>query len=375
LDVPQAHAPDKLGQRDELFTRIFLDSPIAIVLFDAEGRIIALNKACLDMIGLPDAVDFRLWPSLFKDPAVPHEARKALREHQVIRYKWSVDYDNLRTLGVYSGTRSGICYIDVLTCPLGLDPSGSIAGYMSQIQDVTELRLAERKLSRYQRQLQILASQLSLAEEQERRRLASGLHDQVGQTMALMKFKLGAAKDLPCQADVHTYLDEIGTLLDDAIRQTRSLTFDLSPPILYELGLEPALEWIVEQFHIHYGLRCELKDDGQPKPLGDDLRGLLFSAVRELLVNITKHAHARTVTVSVRREGNSISINIEDDGVGFDVSGAGWRKQGFGLFNVRERLTAVGGHFEVKSELGRGTMASLAAPLSIDEKEAEGEPS
>jgi signal transduction histidine kinase len=248
---------------------------------------------------------------------------------------------------------------------------------MSQIQDITDLRTAERGLREYQRQLRSLASELSLVEKQERRRLAAGLHDGVGQTMALIKFRLGAAKDLVREPDVRKLLHDIGELLDDAIQQTRSLTFELSPPILYELGLEPALEWLLEQFGKEYGLSCRFEHDGQQKSSADDIRGLLFSAVRELLVNVVKHAQASAVHVFVGGEGKNILVRVEDDGVGFNVHDKRWKRRGFGLFSMRERLKALGGHIEVRSDPGRGTAITLLAPMDIDDRKAEekqGEP-
>jgi signal transduction histidine kinase len=209
-----------------------------------------------------------------------------------------------------------------------------------------------------------------LAEEQERRRLATALHDRVAQTLALSKMKLGMLREPASSTDLAESVDEIYKLLEQAIQDTRSLIFEISSPILYHFGLEAAVEWLTEQTQKQYGILFEFRDDRQPKPLDEDVRVLLFQAVRELLVNVGKHAQARSVKVALRRDGNDIQITVEDDGVGFDAFpiGSHWSEiKGFGLFSIRERLDHVGGQLKIKSEPGHGTRVTLVAPLSRDE--------
>lgn len=215
-----------------------------------------------------------------------------------------------------------------------------------------------------------MASQLSLAEERERRRIATELHDRIGQTLAICKIKLGALRASASSTGLSGPLDEIHKLVEEIIQETRSLTFEVSSPILYELGLEAAVEWLAEQIQEKYGLLSHFEDDRQPKPLDDDVSVLLFQAVRELLANVAKHAQARNVKVSIRRDDTNIKITVEDDGNGFDTSDtvSHWsRTEGFGLFSIRERLDYLGGRLEVESEPGHGTWATLAAPLKREE--------
>jgi signal transduction histidine kinase len=130
------------------------------------------------------------------------------------------------------------------------------------------------------------------------------------------------------------------------------------------------VEWLTEQAQDRYGIPSEFKDDKQPKPLDDDVRVLLFQAVRELLVNVVKHAQAQSVKVATRRDDGGIQIIVEDDGVGFDAFpiGSQWsRTGGFGLFSIRERLDYLGGQLKVKSEPGHGTRVTLVAPLKREE--------
>jgi PAS domain S-box-containing protein len=242
-------------------------------------------------------------------------------------------------------------------------------------KDITERKRAEERLVAYQENLRSLASELSLAEERERRRIASYLHDEIGQSLAAIRMKFGALKQAGSSAEIAGMVDEIQTLLEWTIRDTRSLTFELSPPILYELGLSAALEWLSERIGEEQGIRIEFADDAHSKPLEDDVRGLLFRAVDELLINIVKHANTRSGKVSILRDGDHVRIVVEDDGVGFDattIESRTNRDRGFGLFSVRERLRYIGGHVEVESERGHGTRVTLIAPLSRDRTSLEG---
>ena len=243
------------------------------------------------------------------------------------------------------------------------DASGRTVGFIAVTKDITERREAEERLRDYRQQLRSLASRLSLVEERERRRLAADLHDRIGQTLAVINLKLGALREPASTEDLDRQLGEIRAHVEQVIGDTRSLTFELSPPVLYELGLEAALEWLVEQFQKRHRIPCELKDDGRAKPLGDDVRAMLFRAASELLLNVAKHAHAHAVGVSVRRLAHEVRVTVEDDGVGFDPSGAGDRSRGFGLFNIRERLEQIGGRVDIKSRPGRGTRVTMVAPL------------
>jgi signal transduction histidine kinase len=250
------------------------------------------------------------------------------------------------------------------------DAQGKVAQIAVFVHDVTHRKQVEERIRTYQERIQSLASELSLAEERERRRIATILHDRISQTLAICKIKLGALRASASSTELAEPLDEIHELIDEIIQETRSLTFEVSSPILYELGLEAAVEWLVEQIQEQHGLLSHFEDDRQPKPLDDDVRVLLFQAVRELLTNVAKHAQAHNVKVSLRREDSNIKITVEDDGNGFDTSDvvSHWsRAEGFGLFSIRERLGHFGGRLEVESKPGHGTWVTLAAPLKRNE--------
>jgi PAS domain S-box-containing protein len=230
------------------------------------------------------------------------------------------------------------------------------------ISDITERKEAERRILEYQSRLRSLSSELALAEQRERRRIASELHDRIGQSLAMARIKLGGVQ----RDDSDAVLDDVRALLDQSIQDTRTLTFELSPPILHELGLEPALEWLLERFAARHSFSTSFHGDGLPVELPGDVLGLVFQSVQELLVNVAKHARAHTVDITLDRRNDVLRLEVADDGIGATparASRTGRSPQGFGLFSIRERIENLGGSFTIDSQPGKGTRARLCVPL------------
>lgn len=238
------------------------------------------------------------------------------------------------------------------------------------LRDITNRKKTEQKILENRRQLKSLASQLSRMEERERHRLATVLHDQIGQSLVFSKLKLDQLHRSDSGYEVGEVLEDVCNRLGQVIRETRSLTFDLSSPILYELGFEVAVaEWLADEIKGKHGIETEFCDDGLEKPLDDDVSALLFRNVRELLVNVVKHAHSQKVKVEVRRAGTDVWVSVEDDGIGFDpveIQAVAARSDKFGLFSIRERLEQLGGLIEIDSEPGRGSRILMKAPLKCE---------
>jgi PAS domain S-box-containing protein len=234
---------------------------------------------------------------------------------------------------------------------------------------ITDRKQAQERLQVHQQQLRALASELSLAEERERRRIAMSLHDHTCQNLVLVRMKLDELLESAPAAQAEAF-HGICNVLSDTIEDVRELTFDLSSPTLYKFGLEAALEELLEdKFGAEQDVEYDFSDDGESKPLTDDVRVLLFQSVREILINILKHARARNITLDIRRAEGSIRIAVTDDGVGFDVdevSSLPARQRGFGLFSIKERLDCIGGSLEIDSQRGVGSQFTLVAPLKVE---------
>ncbi len=239
-------------------------------------------------------------------------------------------------------------------------------------QAAIAIRNAElyEELLENQHRLKRLASEVSLAEEHERRSLASDLHDHVGQSLAMAKNLVAQLHNSDRNGNMDEALGQLNQLLSQSIADIRSLIFEISPPVLYELGFEPAVEWLSEQFQEKHGIEIRYSDDGREKLLDEDICIFLFKAVRELLVNMTKHAQATRASITISRVEDMIVLDIRDNGRGFDMSRidiANGGAVGFGLFNIRERADYFGGAFDICSGIGEGTSVLLKAPLSNED--------
>jgi signal transduction histidine kinase len=226
-------------------------------------------------------------------------------------------------------------------------------------------RQKEDELLAYQGRLRDLAAELSYAEERERQRIATQLHDDIGQTLSICQMRLESLRET-APADLPETVAQIVEVLEQTITRTRTLTCQLSPPVLRELGLVAAIQWLSEQVAAQSGLRIRVDAGPEPATLDEDLRIVLFQVARELLANVVKHAGARHVTVSLWSREGQVRLGVEDDGVGFEtkpaasgVHGGNRKKNSFGLFSIRERLRHCGGQLVVESEAGRGARCTV----------------
>lgn len=233
--------------------------------------------------------------------------------------------------------------------------------------EVAEHRRTRAQVETYQRQLRQLASELCLAEERERRTIAGDLHDHIGQALAFMKLKLLELRSNAVFCGFEQSFDDIFRLLDQTIQSTRDLTFEISPPVLYEFGLASGLEWLCEQFTSKHPVEVRFEDRwaaNQAAP-AEEVQVTIYKAVGELVTNAVKHADCRQITVALGQEGRVRYAEVRDDGRGFDVGAvlsASERPAGFGLFSLRERMRHLGGAVRIASSPDGGTRARLTLP-------------
>jgi DNA-binding NarL/FixJ family response regulator/anti-sigma regulatory factor (Ser/Thr protein kinase) len=233
-------------------------------------------------------------------------------------------------------------------------------------EEVDRRILAEQVLQDRSSQLRLLASELTLAEQRERQRLAQVLHDGLQQLLVGARFRLGLL-ERSSQREVRQTATEVADLIAESIESSRLLTAELSPPILHEGGLLPAMEWLVRWMQERHGLIVDLKGHARVEQAADSVTILLFQATRELLFNVVKHAGVKSASVEVTRQDGHIRIEVADKGAGFDPSllrTEGGTAGGFGLFSIRERLDLLGGQMEIDSAPGRGSRFTLTAPLA-----------
>jgi PAS domain S-box-containing protein len=247
------------------------------------------------------------------------------------------------------------------------DETGRFREVLSIGNDITERKVAEEALHASREQLKIMGAELSIAEERERQRIATEFHDLVGQNLALAKIKLDSMLGSMSSSDLPITIREVRELLDEAIKELRSQIFRISPPILHMVGFEAAVQSLCEKYQEDCGINVVFLDDGKKKPIDEDLRGTLYTMVRELLLNVAKHAKAKNVVVSIEKVEENLEIRVEDDGAGFDLAQVCQptrEKSCLGLFSIKQRIEYLGGTLNTDSEPGRGTRITLLVPLN-----------
>jgi len=225
-----------------------------------------------------------------------------------------------------------------------------------------------RRIRSYQRQLRRLASELSLAEARERREIASDLHDHIGQALAHVTQKVATLQGNAVFSGMEEYFSEILTILQQTIRYTRALTVEISPPVLYELGLPAAIDWLAERALKRHNLKITSTQSGNPQAVSEDIRVFVFKSIQELITNVAKHSGTDRVEIRTNWLQNRIEIDVKDRGRGFDMYTLeiGQSENScFGLFSIRERLSYIGGSMDIESSPGNGTRVKITSPYCV----------
>ncbi|MEJ5328778.1 MAG: PAS domain S-box protein [Desulfobaccales bacterium] len=355
-----------LRASEERFRTIYEDAPIGIGLADLTGHLLTGNPALAQALGysLTELRGLHL-------PALSHPDEAAIEEtlfRELARGKrpfYEREGRCRRRDGTYLWFWSHVSPIR--------DIHGQTQFVLIMLKDITREKQIQDEIRDYQEQLRSLASELSLTEERERRRLAVDLHDNIGQILALAQIKLGEVQRKARSRELERVVQEVRSLLGQAIQYSRSLTSELGLPVLYDLGLEAAVEWLADQFQEQHGLSVTVRRDDFPKPLGEAASVLVFRVLRELLTNVVKHARATQVDIAISREGEHLAVQVSDNGQGFNPQDGlprVGRTSGYGLFSIRERLGHLGGYLDIKSAPGEGTTVTLVVPLEPREMAA-----
>jgi signal transduction histidine kinase len=260
-------------------------------------------------------------------------------------------------------TKAGDWIPVLLTFSLLPETDGGLGGIATIAKDLTQQK-------RLEEQLRAAAAEATVAEERERRKLAIDLHDGVGQLLGLTSMKLGALRTSVAGLGLVAEVREIERVVVEVQQRASSLVFQLSPPILHDVGLVAATHWLAEDMKERFGLGVTVEDEGERHSLDDTTRITLFRAVSELLTNVAKHAGTSEAHVHLGWRNGTITISVEDQGVGFDPAAP---ISGYGLFSIGERLSHLGGSAHVDSAPGKGTRILLTVPFSFLDAEDERE--
>ena len=245
-------------------------------------------------------------------------------------------------------------------------------GYRGVCHDITERKQIEEdrlnslnQILLYQKNLKTLNLKLITAEEKERKRIAKYLHDGIGQTLSIIKIKLTYLLEFMHSTEVQNIIHESSNLVKDTIKETRLVTYNLSPPVLYELGLIQAIIWKLDQIKDKHNIATILKSTEKFLVINDNVKILLYRSICELLTNTIKHAKASSIEIEITKASKEIYITVADNGKGFinkPLSNSN-KLSGFGLFSINERLESINGSISIESEIKKGTKVTLIIPI------------
>lgn len=216
---------------------------------------------------------------------------------------------------------------------------------------------SEQENAKYVAKLEELSAQLLQTEQAERARIGELLHDDVGQTLYACRLQLERALARASDAGLRNLVAEAHSLAGDAMSSTRELTTRINPPVLQDLGLPEAIEWLLARTQQRFGVQTSFVSEGPWRDIADTWREPVFHSVSELITNAVKHANAKTIRVSASSNQNTIDISVDDDGRGFAPETI--QTRGFGLFSIEQRMARIGARLHIESVTHHGTRASL----------------
>ncbi|MEN6338247.1 MAG: PAS domain S-box protein [Phycisphaerales bacterium] len=361
-----------------------------LILFDPAGNLLDMNRAALTIHGFDDASELQRHldnlPEVFEMydlqgrllPLEQWPLSRALRGEtfQAVEVRVRCQKTGRTWFASYGGTPVRDHEGNLILAIVTLRDVTAIRETEQKLRDLTgtlESTVARRTAELEQRaaQLQKLAVALSQAEDQERKRLAEILHDELQQQLAAAKFHLGLlGSRIKGDATLQEAVAPVEGLIKEAIAKSRYLSHELSPTILYHGDFGEAIEWLAGQMHAKHGLVIRVDIRGPIEAPSDAIKAFLFRTAREILFNIVKHAQTMEATVRLRRRRNQLRLTIRDKGRGFD-QGSLKQLAGFGLLSIRERLELLGGRMKIRSAPGRGSTFRISVPLGDTIPQAE----
>jgi PAS domain S-box-containing protein len=378
---------EQLRRSRDTFLKLIQNNPFGVYLVDSNFRLAQVSAGSQKVFGSVHPLigrDFAevlriIWPEPFASHAIerfchtlatgePYHSRDITVHRSdtdaVESYDWRIERVTLP-----DGQPGVVCYFYDMTERVRHEQE------IHRLKEELEAKVLERthELMEKQDQLRTMATELTLTEQRERRRLATELHDYLAQLLVVCRMKLSQAERQFKPGSDTIWFKEIDRILEQSLVYTRSLVAELSPQVLYQFGLPKALKWLGEQM-LQHGLVVKVESESDSLPLPEERAVLLFESVRELLFNIIKHAGTDHASVSVTKQSNGeICIRVSDAGQGFDLAAstisADYQSPSmrFGHLSIQERMTALKGRLNIDSSPGQGTTVTLVLPRELPE--------
>src|SRR5216110_480537 len=341
--------------------RAIIDSePECVKLVDSQGRLLEMNSAGLAMIEAPSIDAIRLRPMI---ELVAPEHRAAFTDLHARVFAGQSATLEFEIIGLKGRRR----WLETHAVPFR-DPAGAVQALLGITRDVTETRRAEEQLRASRAALRSLATRQQDIREDERTRIAREIHDSLGQALTALKMQLAAAQDAASKESpaLSRRLHETALTVDDLVKSVRRIASDLRPPILDQLGLPAALEWLAQDFTRRTSINCRSAIGPTNGAITGEMATALFRIVQEALTNVVRHADATRVDINLGMQSGCVTLEINDDGGG--ITEAGTVGPGsLGILGMRERAAALGGVLEVAPREEGGTRVAAWFPPLADQ--------
>jgi PAS domain S-box-containing protein len=356
-------AEESLRESESSYRNLFNTVEEAIYIQDRNGRFVDVNRGAVEMYGHPKAFFIGQTPEIVSAPgrndlaAITRAVRRAFDgkrqrfEFWGLRSNGEVFPKEVHlTKGNYFGREV------IIALALDITERKRAESALKEVHDTLEQKVRDRTA-----ELRTLATRLVRAEEQERQRIAQILHEDLQQMLTGARFMLKDLRERQPRQRAKHVADRISHVLEGATAVARTLTLDLRPPSLYEAGLIAGLKWLANDMKARFGLALQVQMDEAAEPASNELKVFVFGAVRELLLNVIKHAGVKKARLNLSLpDRQTIHVEVKDRGKGFTAMPG--RPTGFGLFSLRERTESLGGSLRVRSSRGNGTSVTLIVP-------------
>jgi PAS domain S-box-containing protein len=349
MDITESvEVRDALRESGQKLRSLIEQSIQGIALIDGAGKIAEWNHAMERMTELP---------------AAEMVGRNAMELHRLLGVDdfscgaESSAHEFEREITLASGKRELLL---VHQFPIQL-PDGCLSAIL--VQEITERKVAEEKLKESQSKLRNLAGHLLSAREEERKKVAQEIHDELGQVLTALKMDLRwLEKRLdPSQTQLLEKMKGMIGLTDQTIQRVQRISSELRPRMLDDLGIAAAIEWLVGDFSRRTGIRCKTTVQVTQSRIGGNSATAVYRIVQEALTNVSRHASASRVSVVLREVDELLEVLIRDDGIGISETQA-MASRSFGLIGIRERVQGLGGEVSIRGETGKGTTVSISVP-------------
>ena len=356
----QTLAEKELGETKNLLEKTINNLHEAVFVINPENRsVILANEVASELFGYKrkeligmNTADLHVNNEMYKNFAKKSDPQLNQRG------LFQTEYKMKRKNGEVFETENTVTAIQ--------DKKGWRQGVVSVVRDITARKNAERQLEKYQESLKQLTIELSLSEEKQRKEIASNIHDHLSQSLVVSKMNLKEMLSGSKDDHFRTQIEITYKLITEALNNSRKITYDLSPPVLYELGIIETMHWLTEKIASENKIRTSFHSEFDEIKLPDSELILLFRIIQELMYNSVKHANANKISINFFKSGKDLHIVLEDDGKGFNTSklSDNSKRNGFGIFAVKERIKNLSGTFSIKSAPGKGCRSEIFIPLN-----------